>query len=183
MIYDLPKSLEIGGEEYAIRSDYRAILDILEALSDPDLDDHERAFVVLDIFYPGLEDMPQAHYQAALERLFWFLNVGEDDGGRKGPKLMDWTADFPRIVSPINRVMGGDIRAMEYLHWWSFLSAYMEIGDCLFSQIVAIRSKKAKHQKLDKSEQAFYKANRQIIDLKNTYSQAEQALMQQWSGQ
>ena len=96
---------------------------------------------------------------------------------------MDWAFDFPRIVAPVNRVMGRDIRSLEYLHWWSFLSAYMEIGDCLFSQIVAIRSKKAKHQKLDKSDQAFYKANRQIIDLKNTYSQAEQALMQQWSGQ
>lgn len=183
MTYELPAAVEVGGVEYAIRSDYRAALDILEALSDPDLEDQERAFVVLDIFYLDLPAIPQADYQAALERCFWFLNGGEEEGGKRGPRLMDWAFDFPRIVAPVNRVMGRDIRSLEYLHWWSFLSAYMEIGDCLFSQIVAIRSKKAKHQKLDKSEQAFYKANRQIIDLKNTYSQAEQALMQQWSGQ
>ena len=35
MIYDLPTSLEVSGEIYEIRSDYRYALDILIALNDP----------------------------------------------------------------------------------------------------------------------------------------------------
>mgnify|MGYP000333846925 CR=1 FL=1 len=36
MSYGLPKSVEINGKEFAIRYDYRVILDIFEAMNDPD---------------------------------------------------------------------------------------------------------------------------------------------------
>ena len=36
MSYGLPKSVEIDGQEFAIRYDYRVILDIFEAMNDPD---------------------------------------------------------------------------------------------------------------------------------------------------
>ena len=53
MIYDLPTAVEINGTEYEIRSDYRAILDIIAAVSDPELSEEEHAVAALDIFYPG----------------------------------------------------------------------------------------------------------------------------------
>ena len=37
MSYGLPKSVDIDGQEFAIRYDYRVILDIFEAMNDPDL--------------------------------------------------------------------------------------------------------------------------------------------------
>ena len=43
MEYTLPKTVIVGGREYSIRSDYRAILDICEALTDPELSSEERA--------------------------------------------------------------------------------------------------------------------------------------------
>ena len=52
MTYGLPASVEINGNDYEIRSDYRAILDILEAINDPELTDSDRAEAVLRIFYP-----------------------------------------------------------------------------------------------------------------------------------
>lgn len=182
MNYDLPTAVEVSGVTYEIRSDYRAILDIMEALSDAELNDQERSFVVLDIFYPAFSEMPQGAYQEAIEKLFWFINGGEDKAQKKkSAKLMDWCQDFPRIVAPINRVIGQDVRSMKYLHWWSFQAAYMEIGDCLFAQIVGIRSKKAKGKKLDKAEQEFYKNNRHLIDLKTTYTEAENEIINQWT--
>ena len=57
MNYTLPKRLDIHGAEYAIRWDFRAALDICAALSDPELDDRERALAALMIFYPELERM------------------------------------------------------------------------------------------------------------------------------
>ena len=182
MTYDLPKRLAVCGSEYDIRSDYRAVLDICTALSEVELTDEEKAFVAFSIFYPAFEEMPPEHYREALTRCFWFINCGEEEQNRRTPKLMDWEQDFRYIVAPINRVVGQEIREIPYLHWWSFISAYYEIGDCLFAQIVRIRDKKAKGKPLDKEEQRFYRENRQMVDFKAKYTDAENEFLKLWGG-
>ena len=47
MNYSLPTEVEIGGNVYPIRSDYRAILDIFEVFGDPDLDNDRNALAAL----------------------------------------------------------------------------------------------------------------------------------------
>ena len=181
MIYDLPTSINIGDTTYEIRSDYRAILDICVALSDPELDNQSRAIVALTIFYPSFEDMPHEHYEEALKKCFWFINGGKEDNGQKQPRLMDWEQDFPILVAPVNRVLGQEIRLAEYLHWWSFLSAYMEIGgDCTFAQVVSIRDKLARHKKLEQQEKEWLRRNRDLVDFKRKYTDAEEELLKQW---
>lgn len=183
MIYDLPTSFDIQGVTYEIRSDFRAVLDICTALNDPELSDQEKGVVVLTIFYPSFEDMPKAHMQEAIEKCFWFINCGEESPTQKGPKLMDWEQDFQYIVAPINRVVGREIRSMPYLHWWTFISAYYEIGgDCTFAQIVNIRDKKARGKKLDKTDREWYNRNRNMVDLKHTYTETENDILKLWGG-
>lgn len=179
-MYDLPKKLNICGTEYSIRSDYRAVLDICTALSDPELSQQEKSYVALDIFYPNFEKMPPEHYQEALKQCFWFINCGEEKEKKKTPKLVDWAQDFNYIAAPINRVVGREIRSMKYMHWWTFVGAYMEIGDCTFAQIVRIRDRKAKGKSLDKQDAAWYRDNRNLVDLKHTYSDQEKSLLEQW---
>lgn len=179
--YDLPTKAEINGKEWDIRSDYRAALDIIGVMNDAELSDEERGIIVMAIFYPDFEDMNQSDYQEAINYVYWFIGGGEkDEAQQKKPRLIDWEQDFPLIVSPVNRVIGYEIRSIDYLHWWTFLSAYYEIGECLFSQVVGIRSKKAKHKKLDKSDEEFYKQNRKLVDFKQVYTQDEEDLMSQW---
>lgn len=95
---------------------------------------------------------------------------------------MNWEKDFPLIVGPVNRVLGREIRDETPIHWWTFLSAYYEIGDCLFAQVVRIRDKKARGKKLDNQEKEFYKRNREIIDIKTQYSSSENELLKMWAG-
>lgn len=189
MRYDLPKSVEIDGVEFQIRYDYRVILDIFEAMNDPDLNDQERTLAVLQMFYPDFDCIED--HNSAIKECLKFINGGQDekkDG--KQPRLISWEQDFPYIVAPVNRVLGQEIRGIEYdvetntggLHWWTFLSAYFEIGDCLFAQIVRIRDKKARGKKLEKSEQEFYKKNRDLIDVKVHYSESENDLVKMWTG-
>lgn len=189
MEYGLPKSVEIGGEIFAIRYDYRVILDIFEAINDPELSDQERALAMLQIFYLDFEKL--SDYEAAIKECIKFINGGKEESKeKKSQNLVSWEQDFPVIIAPVNRVLGMEIRSIEYdpetntggLHWWTFLSAYYEIGDCLFAQIVRIRDKKAKGKKLDKSEQDFYKKNRDMIDIKTHYSEAENDLVKMWTG-
>lgn len=44
MSYGLPKSVEISGQSFAVRYDFRVILTIFEVLDDEELSDEERAY-------------------------------------------------------------------------------------------------------------------------------------------
>lgn len=181
MIWDLPRSVEIQGAVYAIRTDYRAILDICTALTDPELNGQDRAVVAMEIFYPDFEDMPPEHYEDAVQACCWFINGGqEEEPVRKLPRLVDWEQDFSHIAAPINRVLGQEIRSVEYLHWWTFLAAFYEIGDCLFAQVVRIRDHKARGKALDKADQEFYRRNRQLVDLQEKYTVQEDEALGRW---
>ena len=174
MTYELPKSVSICGKSLDIRSDFRAILDIIAALNDPELSEQEKLAAALEIFYVHPEDIPHDGGQKAAEAVMWFISGGTDEtGGKTARKVMDWEQDFSYIVAPINRVLGYEIRECDYLHWWTFLSAYYEIGECVFSNIVSLRMKKNKGKKLEKWEKEFYLENKQIIDLKERISSSQ----------
>lgn len=175
MEYNLPEKLSVGNAVYKIRCDFRDALTAFEAINDADLSETEKAIAVLFVIYPDFENMPSEQWQDALKAAMAFLNCGkESKAAGTGPKLMDWEQDFPYIIAAVNKVCGRDVRAEKHFHWWSFMAAYNEIGDCLFAQIVRIRDKKAKGKKLDKEEQEWYKHNRDIVDLKPRRSREEQ---------
>ena len=181
VIYSLPTSVKVNGTEYEIQSDYRAVLDILTALSDNELDERDKSEVALDIFYPAFPEMPYSCYQEALNQCFRFIDRGQEKKPKqKEPVLMSWEQDFDMIIAPVNRIAGCEIRALPYLHWYSFLSYYQEIGDCLFAQVVRIRDKRARGKTLDKQDREFYRRNRDIIDLKTNYTEAEKNVLAAW---
>ena len=178
MNYSLPKTVEIEGNEYPVRTDFRDILEIFTALNDPELTKEEKAVVVMNIFFEEVPEM--ALWEQALKEFVLFINMGEEEPKRMSPKLMDWEQDFKYIIAPINRVMGKEVRSIEYVHWWTFLSAYYEIGECTFSQIISIRDKQSKHKPLEKWEKEWYRDHKDIVDFKTRYSQAEEDLLKQW---
>lgn len=175
----LPTRAEVGGVEYEIRSDYRAILDICAALSDPELDGQDKAIAALKIFYPNWKSIPREHWQEAVDQCMHFISGGEE-ASHKSPKLVDLEQDFRYIVAPINRVTGQEIRAVEYMHWWTFLAAFYEIGDCTFAQIVRVRDRLARGKPLDKADRDWYRHNRQLVDFKRKYTSADDERMKRW---
>lgn len=182
MTWDLPTSVDVQGAAYAIRTDYRCILDICTALNDPELSEAEKACVALELFYPDFAAMPPEQFREALEQCFWFIDGGQPGSGKKSPRLVDWEQDFPHIIAPVNRVMGREVRGPEPLHWWTFLAAYNEIGDCTFAQIVRIRDKLARGKALDKQDREWYRRNRELVDFKRKYTDADNELFKQWGG-
>lgn len=183
MSWSLPTSLEIRGVGFSIHTDYRVILDILRAYNDPDLPDWAKVRVMLDILYEDPDRLTEEDLPEAIEKGLWFIDNGDtqDDedlvrhGKKAAPRLMDWDQDADLIIPAINRVYGqGDIRSVPYMHWWTFLGYYMEIGDCLFTTVLSIRSKKARGKKLEKWEKDFEKDNRRLVRLKPKLSEEEQ---------
>lgn len=181
----LPKFVEIGGAPYDIRSDYRDIREIMIAMNDKELTEAERIEVALTIFYPNASEIPPEHIQEALDRLSWFINCGKPESGqrKKIPKLIDWEKDFSVIVSPINKIIGTEVRALEYLHWWTYKAAWDEIPpDCTWAQVVRIRNKRARNKPLDKSEAQWYRENRDLVEIAPTYTAEELAFLLQYGG-
>ncbi len=178
----LPTSVEIGGVAYSIRSDYRDILTILTAVADPELTPQERSLVALYAFYLSPEEIPQDGLQEALDRLSWFVQGGNETPGKNPCKLMDWEQDFQWIVAPVNRVLGRDIRESTPLHWWTFLAAYYEIGDCFFAQVVRIRRKRARGERMDKTDRDFERENADIINLRTKYTEEEDEFLKLLGG-
>ena len=178
--WEFPTSLNIGDVDYEIRTDYRAVLDLLTALADPDLTDDDpqmtaymQSRVILEIMFPDCDNIPTEHIQEALEKVAEFIDMGISDD-RKKPKTMDWEQDAPILIPAINKVLNTEIRAQKYMHWWTFLGAYMEIGESLFSNVIHIRQKKAKGKKLEKWELDFYKENQSLIDFKQKSQRSEE---------
>lgn len=182
MNWTLPDSVEVHGVTYPIRTDYRCILDILTDLSDPEADGQERALAVLIGLYPDFDDMPLGHYEDAIQAGLHFINCGSSDTPNKAPRLVDWEQDFQHIIAPINRVLGQEVRAVEYMHWWTFLAAFYEIGDCTFAQIVRVRDHLAWGKALDKQDREWYRKNRHLVDFKRKYTKADDELMKEWGG-
>lgn len=189
-VWSFPTSLNIGGVEYEIRTDYRVVLDLLMALNDPELSDSDNKMssymqsrVILEIMFPDCDNIPQDHIQEALDKVAEFIDMGIGDDSKK-PKTMDWEQDAPIIIPAINKVLNKEIRAEKYMHWWTFLGAYMEIGEGLFSNIIHIRQKKAKGKKLEKWEQDFYKENKSLIDFqhKEKRSNEEKEMLRDYFG-
>lgn len=180
--------MAVRGQEYRIRYDFRVILEIIVMLNDPELSDSDKAEAVMDMFF--YDDAPAC--REAIEACFSFIDGGSarTTSKSKRPRLINWEQDFEYIIAPVNRVLGYEARAVDYdiqtntggVHWWTFLSAYMEVGsDCLFSQIVSIRDKQARGEKLDKQERKWLRRNNDIVKLRQNYSAAENDIIDEWT--
>lgn len=174
MSFALPRAVEVGGRSWAIRADYREILNILAAFDDPDLTDAEKVYVCLHNFYADFGELPEADYGAAFRAAAAFIDHGAG-GPEGGPRTVDWEQDAPLLFPAVNRVAGYEVRDAAFLHWWTFLGMFMEIRDSVYATVLALRQKRARGEKLEKWEKDFWRRNGSICRLKPRLSEAEQA--------
>jgi len=183
MIGRLPDSITINQKEYKLRTDYRNVLDTFVIFNDPELSLDEKWFttiyMMLEDFscYENLEEalVNGFDFKEACKKLSWFFNAGrnEEKAISKAP-LYDWEQDEQMIFAAVNHVANKELRELDYIHWWTFLAYFNEIGEGLFSYVVSIRRKRSKGQKLDKAEQQFIRENPSIIEIKHKRTLEEQ---------
>lgn len=175
MLGQLPRTAEVAGKTYRIRTDYRVVLRIFSAISDPELTDKDKVLVCLANIYPDFLHIPDSALPEAYEQAVRFIEAGSDKG-KKGPKLMDWEKDEALIFPAVNAAAGKEVRELDYLHWWTFMGYFQSIDrESLFSTVLSIRQKKKKHKKLEAWESEFYNANRQMCDLAESRDPAQSA--------
>lgn len=166
MIGALPTTVEVGGEDWKIRSDYRNILCIFEAFADKDLSDQDKLYIALVRGYEDFDKIPTDLYQEAYEKLFEFIECHDHSEDKKSPQLINWKKDEHMIFSAINTVAGCEVRSVEYMHWWTFMGYFESVdNESLWSFVLSIRQKKSRGKKLEKYEQEFYNRNRTLCDV------------------
>ena len=207
-MFDLPSTVTISGIEYPVRTDFRTILEIFVMLDDPDLTDADKTEALLRMFYserpPDVEEAVMAfldfidprssrtrrraqHSGSPSER----TSSGESElscryreARRFGAceDAIDWSQDFDLMVAPINHILGFECRAADYLHWRTFLAAYLEIPpESVFARVLRIREKLRTGKKLEKYERTWYNKNRDLVHLKPKFSKAEEELIEAWT--
>jgi len=166
MIGHLPESLAVCGRDIPINADFRNVLTIFEAFADPELTEYEKAYVCIRRLYR--EPIKANIAEEAIKQAFWFVDGGDMPKSKpEQVRTIDWKHDEQMILPAVSKTMGVvDIRSLPYLHWWTFLGAFGEIGDGLFSQVVHIRHKMNHGKKLDKTEKEFLKNNKELIKLR-----------------
>jgi len=191
MIGALPDVLTVGGEDYSIRTDYRNVLDVFEAFQNPDLSDVEKWEVAIYMMFECFSCYDDAFEAAeagflvegaengfpideAIKQISWFISAGQPEKQVLEQPTYNWTKDEQMIFSAVNKVAGKETRELEYLHWWTFLGYFNEVGEGTFSFIVGIRNKLNKGKKLEKHEKEFLSHNKELVLLKKPLTKEEQ---------
>lgn len=167
-MYRLPTKVTVNGLEFNIRErgDFRMVLDCFKALQDVELSEDYRVLASLLIFYNELNDIENLRENESclnelVKEMYRFINGGEENspGAERDVSLVDWEQDSQLVCAAINNVANQEIRAVEYLHWWTFLGYYMSVGQSVLSTVVSIRDKIAHHKKLEDWEKKFKNDN------------------------
>ncbi len=170
----LPKRVQIKGKDFDIvgGGDWRAVAEIVIALSSSDLEGSDLTVGWLTRFYPALET-PEDFVinQDCIEHLVQFMEAFvcrfEPTKEAEGVPIMSWEKDITMIVDAVNKHRPEDIRGVGYMHWWTFLGYFHEIDpETSFGTVVSIRNKRKHGRKLEKHEAEYYRENRDRIDIR-----------------
>ncbi len=170
--WELPRKIALGGKDYEINGDFRDVLEIFSYFDDPDLPPFLQWEIALALFYR--EPVPEVLQQEAMEQLCRFIRCGAQEPETPAKPLISWQQDAPLIVADVNKVAGQEIRALPFLHWWTFMAYFNAVGEGQLSALLSIRDKLSRRQKLEDWEKTYYREHRHQVDIKPRYSTREQ---------
>jgi hypothetical protein len=146
-----PESLTINGHEISIDTNFKTCLLIMLAFEDNGLTAVEKQIVMLDNLYQRA--IPEGYAGEAIEKAVWFLDGGQtsESGGGFSPRVYSFSKDDRLIYAAFRQTHGIDLHSVE-LHWWQFISLFMDLGsDSVFCSLVGLR-KRVKTGKASKEE-------------------------------
>lgn len=172
MIGRLPQALEVGGKMLPIRTDFRDVLNLFPIFDDPELSDLEKAYVTCRNLYQC--EITAYDFDEAVEKIYWFIDGGDIPKDNPVPiRILDWEKDERTLMPAISKTVGvPDVRNLPYMHWWTFLGAFGEMGEGLFSSILNVRRKLANGEKLEEWENKWIRNNKDLIAVRTKEEQA-----------
>ena len=157
---NLPNSFLIGGREYHISSDFRAMLRLEEIFSSEKLTDEEKAERALKLFYGRIPEP----LEEAVERLCYFWSCGrqEQEGRAKGegaaqPPIYSFAHDAGLIYGAFLTQYGIDL-SRKSLHWWQFMALFEALEeDRVLKEVMRCRAVEIKGD-MPQAQKDYYNA-------------------------
>lgn len=180
-ILTLPKQLEVRGELRDINYDFRPCITIMQMLERTDLTEYEKIQVMVGLLF--VEEIEDGELIEAAQEATWFLNLGntiQENSGIDYGRLYSWEQDGRFIFSATDRVLGFSSRRAEELHWWEFIGAFYEIGECTFSTIVHQRKLKKKGKQTE-TDREWWNENKDIAQLRMEYTPEEEDALKRFN--
>ena len=171
----LPIKIKLGDNLYDINYDYRTIINILLAFEDNQLTNYEKIIIMIKNIYKN--DIPNELYEEAVKKAIKFIDLGKEYTERSNhiERIYSFSQDASYIFSGINSTHNIDLEKESDMHWWKFMSFFMDMGsECTFGELIYYR-KRNLEGKLTKEEKEQYNKIKNIVELKNeeTYEQEE----------
>lgn len=179
-ILKLPSSLEVQGVQLAINADWRPCVNIMRMFERQDLTDSEKILCMVEILY--VDEVPDSMVADAAEQAIWFLNLGDDPRAKASSKtssagrLFSWEQDLKYIISAVEHASHVSIRSQEFYHFWEFMSAFFETGECILNTLIHQRKLK-KTGKQSKMDREWWAENKDIAELKVELTTDEQEVL------
>ncbi len=159
---NLPVSFSIGGREYHISPDFRAMLRLEEIFSAEELTDEEKAERALKLFY-GCVPEP---LEEAVDRLCYFWGCGRQEDKRHGktagadfyqPPIYSFTHDAGLIYGAFLTQYGIDL-SRKSLHWWQFMALFEALEeDRVLKEVMRCRAVEIKGD-MPQAQKDYYNA-------------------------
>lgn len=170
----LPTKIRVNRKVYDINYDYKTAIKTLMAFEDDELTQSEKCYILLNNIYK--EKVPKEDELEAISKGIKFLNLGEDsedDKQNQKPRIYSFNKDATYIYSGINQTHKIDLEADENLHFWKFMSLFMDMSpDCMFGELVYYRTRK-QEGKLTKEEKQQYEKIKDLVELEKVKVKSE----------
>lgn len=137
---ELPEAVEVDGVEYPLNTDFRSGIQCILDFEDQDITDDEKAVLLLRRLYKGA--IPD-NVNEAVRLGIKFLDGGKETEGENPfadhHRLYSFEKDASLIYAAFRQTHNIDLQKAD-LHWWQFLSLFMDLGaETAFSSVVNLR--------------------------------------------
>lgn len=164
---DLPTELEVDGTMYPIDYDSQNCLKIVRIFESAELTRSERWELALEYLFEKVPGHPKSEQppntESAMKALSSFIDCDEDFKESKDGQVTSFTRDSKYIFSAIEKSHHIKLKQGK-LHWWEFVSKLLDLDEnCFYRQLILLRQKRNKKEKLSKEEKKFISDNPELF--------------------
>ena len=179
-----PRVLTVGGTEYPINADFRAVLRYNEKIKHQEEDLEYLTHCLLCIYEQIPEDLDEA-----VRQINWFIGCGKiEKKKRPSNKVLginsntpfDFETDGELIYSAFRRqdAYGIDLHEVEYLHWWEFMAMLNDLpSDTQLSRVMEYRVIDTSNKHLSKEQRDYYQAMQRYHKIQAERDQRDEELI------
>lgn len=172
LLNGLPDHLDIDGQAYSIKTDFRDWMELEIAFSKENQEEELKA--ILNIFGGTFPE----NVEKSITALSWFYACGESrDSGKpfiKQKKVYDYQVDQALIYTAFMQYYDLDLATVN-LHWWAFKNMLFELPEeCKFKKVMMYRSISI-NSTMTKEQRSFYAEMKRLYALPDHRTKQEKA--------